>query len=606
MSIAREYRAVRNILSLLRGINIYPAYFLIPVGLGMVAALFEGASVGLLIPLLRGFLDQDFSFVMSLPYLGSLLRRLPFSLSGDRHLFAFLVSAFIVAVLLKNVLKYLATLSMAYLGERAVHHLRKRIFGRYLSFGKLYFDRTTVGHHAMVLTHFTEHALAPVINITKYMNALFSLLVYLCVMAVISWQLTLFALPLFLILHLAVRRMIDSVRHLSQRIAEQGSALGKVAVEILSTISLVKAYGMERVEEQHLTRISDEKASLDFRVKAVQEIILPFQEVITLFAAGLLFFGMLWLMVRGGMRDAPPFIVYFYLILNAAMKFGTVTGFRSTLARAHGPLAELTAVFDDAGKVFVPEGKHAFAGLQRDITFRKLRFAYAADRQILYDLSLTIPCGQMTALVGPTGGGKTTIVHLLMRFYDCPPESIFLDDVDIRQFTIHSLLQHIALVSQETLLLHDSLRANILYGLRRSVDERTLWDVLERARLDGFVRSLPQGLATLVGDRGVKLSGGEKQRVAIARALLKNAAILILDEATSSLDSATERLIQEAIDEAVRGRTSIVIAHRLSTIRHADTIAVIDGGRVVEHGTLATLLAQRGLFHLLWEQQKFH
>jgi len=191
-----------------------------------------------------------------------------------------------------------------------------------------------------------------------------------------------------------------------------------------------------------------------------------------------------------------------------------------------------------------------------------------------------------------------------MRYYDCPPESLYIDDTDIRSFTLDSYLHRVALVSQETLLINDSLRHNITYGLK-DISEAELNDVLRRSRLEDFIRKLPKGVDTLIGDRGVRLSGGEKQRVSIARALLKNAEILILDEATSSLDSRTESLIQEAIDDAVAGRTSIVIAHRLSTIKHADKIVVIEEGRVSEEGTLDDLLASKGAFFALWEQQKF-
>jgi len=191
-----------------------------------------------------------------------------------------------------------------------------------------------------------------------------------------------------------------------------------------------------------------------------------------------------------------------------------------------------------------------------------------------------------------------------MRYYDCPPGTIILDDKDIRDFSLPSLLDHIALVSQETFLFNESLRYNITYGLAE-VSEEQLQDTVERARLSEFVQSLPKGLDTLIGDRGVQLSGGEKQRVSIARALLKGAEILILDEATSSLDTKTEKLIQEAIDEAVRGRTTIVIAHRLSTIQHADHIVVIEQGRCLEQGALEELLAKKGTFYELWEEQKF-
>jgi ABC-type multidrug transport system fused ATPase/permease subunit len=210
----------------------------------------------------------------------------------------------------------------------------------------------------------------------------------------------------------------------------------------------------------------------------------------------------------------------------------------------------------------------------------------------------------MTAVVGPTGSGKSTLIHLLMRFYDCPEGTIFIDGKDIREFSLDSLLRHMALVSQETLLLHDSLRNNIAYGLK-DVPDGAVEKAVEQARLSGLIDKLPEGLDTLIGDRGMKLSGGEKQRVSIARALLKGSEILILDEATSSLDSQTEQLIQEAIDEAIHGRTAIVIAHRLSTIKNADNIVVLNDGIIKEQGSLEDLLKQEGLFKQLWDQQKF-
>ena len=313
---------------------------------------------------------------------------------------------------------------------------------------------------------------------------------------------------------------------------------------------------------------------------------------------------MLYLMVREQAATAPSFLVYFYLVLNASSKFGTFMGFRGTLAAASGPLEEVLKVFRDDDKYYVHSGRRVFPGLQKGIEFRHLSFAYPDDRQVLHDISLTIPKGQMTAIVGPTGAGKTTLISLIMRYYNCEPNTLFMDGTDVRDFSVESLLKHIALVSQETLLLHDTLQSNITYGLQ-DVSEEAILDAVARARLQDFVDQLPDGLETLIGDRGVKLSGGEKQRVSIARALLKGSEILILDEATSSLDSQTERLIQEAIEEVVKERTSIVIAHRLSTIRNADNIVVIKEGKVVEQGPLAGLLERRDVFYCLWEEQKF-
>ena len=209
------------------------------------------------------------------------------------------------------------------------------------------------------------------------------------------------------------------------------------------------------------------------------------------------------------------------------------------------------------------------------------------------------------AIVGPTGSGKTTLISLLLRFYDCPSSSILVDGVDIKEFNIKSLRNHIAFVNQDVMLFNDTLRNNIIYGFREEISDDVLLEVIRKARLDDLLNKLPDGLDTLIGDKGVKLSGGEKQRVAIARVLIRKSEILILDEATSSLDSKTEAFVHEAIDEAVKGKTSIVIAHRLSTIKNADKIVVLEDGKIVEHGSLNALLKKKARFYSYWAAQKF-
>ncbi len=591
---------------LMKKIHIHPAYLLIPITLSIISAGFEGVSMGLLIPILNGFFQKSFLFIQDIPVLGTVVSYFPEEvLQNDRMIFGVLLGGLVVIYIVKNVVRYLASISVICFSERAVHHLRKAIFTRYLTFGKQFFDTTTVGHHATVLMEFSRQALYPLITVDRYINSMFSLLVYFCIMMMISWKLTCVALPLFILLHFAVRFIVNRVRVLSRSISKRGSELGKKTVEILSTIPLVKSYSAENMEQYRYKEISLAKTKLDVKAGALNHLILPLQEVITMSFAALVFVGALWWFGRDQIASASALIVYFYIVMNASSKFGSISGFHGTLAAATGPLDEIMAIFSDEEKYFVEGGTEDFSGLKEGITFNHLTFAYTSDRPILEDVSFTIPKGKMTAIVGPTGSGKSTIINLLMRYYDCPPDAIFVDGRDVREFTLHSYLDHVAIVSQETLLLHESLKNNICYGLDREVPDKEIEEVVERARLGDFVRILPQGLETLIGDRGVKLSGGEKQRVSIARALLKGAEILILDEATSSLDSQTEKLIQEAIDEAVAGRTAIVIAHRLSTIRDADSILVIEDGRLVEEGKLEDLLDKKQKFYQLWEEQKF-
>jgi subfamily B ATP-binding cassette protein MsbA len=299
-------------------------------------------------------------------------------------------------------------------------------------------------------------------------------------------------------------------------------------------------------------------------------------------------------------------LLFFYLLKQASNRFYFLSIVKNSFARVAGPIAEITKIFDDRDKFFVISGKKEFPGLTDNIEFRNLNFSYIDKTQVLKDISLTIEKGKITALVGPTGAGKTTLINLILRFYECPPSSIFIDGTDIKEFSLSSLRKHMALVSQDALLFDDTLKNNIVYGLNREISEEELTGIAHKARLYDFIMKLPHKFDTYIGDRGVRLSGGEKQRVTIARALLKNTEILILDEATSSLDSKTEKLIQEAINEAIKGRTTIVIAHRLSTIKNADKIAVVEDGRFIEEGTLPVLLDKKGKFYEYWQEQKFY
>ncbi|MFA7681906.1 MAG: ABC transporter ATP-binding protein [Candidatus Peribacteraceae bacterium] len=601
----REHNIYAQELYLLRQIHVHPAYLLIPIGLSILSAMLEGVGIGLLIPILNGFLQKNFAFLTEIPVLGPLVRHLPESvLANDKMLFGVLIAGFIFLYILKNVLKYLALVSMHYFSERSLHHLRKALFIKYLSFGKLFFDRTNVGHHNTLLMEFSRSALQPILVIDKFINSFFSLVVYLIVMFFISWRLTIIAFPLFIVLHFSVRTLIVRIKHLSRSLAWQGSELGKRSVEILSTIPLVKSYRTERQEQRLYTDISNKKAQLDFRVQILGALILPLQEIITILVAAGIFVGAIFWFGREQIGTAPALMVYAYIILNASSKFGSLSGFRGTVAGASGPLEEVLTIFDDQSKYFVRGGNEQFTGLKNSITLQNLSFSYVEGQDILHHISVAFKKGEMTAIVGPTGAGKSTLINLLMRYYDCSENSILIDGTDIRAFTLDSYIQHVALVSQDTWLLHDTLRNNITYGLE-NVSDADVQYVVERARLAEFVASLPGGLNTSIGDRGVKLSGGEKQRVSIARALLKGSEILILDEATSSLDSRTEKLIQEAIDDAVQGRTSIVIAHRLSTIRNADQVIVLENGKLTEKGTPQELLDKRGTFFALWEEQRF-
>jgi len=247
-------------------------------------------------------------------------------------------------------------------------------------------------------------------------------------------------------------------------------------------------------------------------------------------------------------------------------------------------------------------GAQELAGFRDKITFKNIWFNYASH-EVLREINLEVKKGQTLAVVGPSGTGKTTLVDLMPRFYDPKQGAILIDGEDIKGVTLKSLREMIGIVTQETFLFNDTIRANIAYGKLDAAQ-----DEIERAALQAhahdFIKHLPMGYDTIIGDRGMKLSGGERQRIAIARALLKNPPILILDEATSQLDSESERLVQEALDRLIQGRTVFIVAHRLSTVKNASTIIVLDKGRIVEQGTHNELISREGLYNKLYQAQQ--
>ncbi|MEK7218641.1 MAG: ABC transporter transmembrane domain-containing protein, partial [Patescibacteria group bacterium] len=347
----KETSTIGKVFSLLGRIGINPRYLAVPVVLAILAAAFEGFGMGMLIPLLQGFLQKNVSFIHDLPVLGRLSGALPAGIVGnDRLLFGILAGGFIVLFILRNLFKFLTAASVGYFSTRALHHLRKTLFSKYLGFGKLFFDRTTLGHHSVLLMEFSQQALYPLQAVDALFGSLFSLAVYLTVMFFISWKLTLAALPLFILLHYAIRTMITRIKASSYALAERGNALGKKSVEILSTIPLVKSTRMERQEQQHYTEISDAKAALDFRIRLLQSMILPLQEIITILVAAAVFAGTILWFGREQIASAPALIVYFYIIINASGKFGNLSGFRGALATANAPLREVLRIFDDEGK----------------------------------------------------------------------------------------------------------------------------------------------------------------------------------------------------------------------------------------------------------------
>jgi len=607
LNIKKNILNIKRRLKLAKTLGLDFKIFILPVLFALFATFFEGITVAALVPFVRGVISRDFQFIKVLPvfnkigtYLTSLVDL------SNTNIFIILLFIVFLAAVSKNILLYLSQLSLSYQLGKAVSKLRLTILDHYVKFGKMFFDRNSTGNLQNLLSHFSAQIGSQLSVVNGAINALFMLIMYITAMFLISWRITILVLLVLPILNLLLRQLIIKIRKSSEYVSRSSMALSGKLFNILSCMTLVKLYNNEMKEKECFRDFNERLRQAEFSIKKKVYLLQPLQEIAFLFIIMLLVSLMAYLFVKEKAGHLSGYLIYFYLLRRAQGSIGVFNNLKSAIAEVGGPIKYIKGILSDEEKFIISQGSVHCSGFKENVQFNRLSFSYYKGRQVLSDVSFSVKKGEKLAIVGSTGSGKTTLVNLLLRFYDCPPGSIYIDGVDIRDFTTASLLELFAYVSQETLLFSDTLRNNILYGLKYAPREERINEVLNKARLFDFVLSLPNGLNTYIGDRGVRLSGGEKQRVAIARVMLKGSDILILDEATSSLDSKTERLVQESIEEAIREKTVIVIAHRLSTIKNVDKIVVIEGGRLIEEGSLNELLEKKGKFYEYWQEQKFY
>lgn len=570
------------------------------------AAFFEAASLALLLPATRAALAMDLGLVRESSLFRSARTALP-SLGerSDSALFLLVLAAMLAAVLLKLALSYLSAALLARQAHTLATRLREALFEQSLRCGKLYFDQANSGHIQHIITSTPDRIASQLIVFQDVLASLFLLGAYLLIMARISWPLTLAFVLLLPAIHRSGRWLDSRVKESSRALAKAREALNSHVANAITGIQLVKSYSSEEWEKSRFAAFNREFERHQADIDRKGSLVRPVQEAVflVLMVAFLLALPFISPDRRGALL--PGLLVFVYLARRASISLMLLGRYNVTVAALEGPLDEALQLLEDGGKHRVPDGEIPLAALQADMRFKGLSFSFPGGPKVLRGVDFLARRGEMTAVVGPSGAGKTTLFNLLLRFYDPPPGTVLLDGRDIRGFTQKSLSSLFALVGQETMLLNDSLRNNLCYAMERPLADDALLAVLGKAHLLEFVRRQPRGLDTVIGDRGVKLSGGERQRLSVARAMLKGAEVLLLDEATSALDSETETLVQQSIESLLRGKTSLVIAHRLSTIKNADKIVVLEDGVVREEGTLDSLLASAGTFRRYWDAQRF-
>ena len=507
-----------------------------------------------------------------------------------------------LSTLLRALFNYFAQIYIEFSQFNLVNRVRKQIFEQLQSVSLEYFSTSKSGE--LINTSIAEvERFKQVFNAFAFLvTRTLAAVVYLLSILLISWQLTLISFTLFSIMAVGLSTLNKRVRESSFEVSTANGNFATTVMELISGMRTVWSFGTQDFERKRYYQASDLVVSSSTKTAKLGAMVKPLAEVIatTILVAMILvaFNGYL----TNGSLQAASLLTFLFILVRLVPIIQDINGTIAVINSFHGASENIKQLLRTDNKTYFQNGCIEFSRLNSSIELINVDFSYDRKQLILKNISLLIKRGQVTALVGASGAGKTTLADLIPRFHDPTAGQVLVDGIDLRKIEINSFRLKLAVVSQDTFIFNTSVRNNIAYGTENPGD-KAIQKAAQLANALEFIQDMPEGFNTILGDRGVRLSGGQRQRIAIARALLRDPEILILDEATSALDSVTERLIQDSLEKLSKGRTVIVIAHRLSTISKADKVVVMEQGQIVEQGTYLELLTQRGRFWTYHQMQ---
>ena len=505
--------------------------------------------------------------------------------------------------LFKNIFLYIKNIALTYIQFNLITKLRVRLYAHLQKMSLSYFDNSQSGAlSSIVLNDVSNMRVAFGASFHKLFVEPINIILFVALLLIINLKLALISIIIVPLSGAIVILIGRSIRRKSKRTAEKIARIMSIMAENLNSIRVVKSFSMESFEIDRFTSEQKRYYQLIFRRAKLRLISSPIIEMIGAFiGVCLLWIGGHDVLVAQNM-NSEDFIRFILILFSVLGPIRNLSNVSVELQKGFASADRVFEVLDTPESIKSKPDATTISELNDQICFNNVSFNYDGTDSVLKDVSFNMKKGTVTALVGSSGAGKSTIADLIPRFYDVVGGSVTIDGVDIKNIKINSLRRLMGIVSQETILFNDTIGSNIKYGLQ-SVSDKRLEVAAENANALDFIKDQPEGFETMIGEKGVRLSGGQRQRIAIARGILKNPPILILDEATSSLDTESEHLVQTAIDNLMADRTVLVIAHRLTTVENADSILVKDSGQIVASGTHQELLSQEGIYTRLYNKQ---
>ncbi len=578
----------------------------------ILMALFTIVSIPAIIPFLQILFDRAPTFAEAPDWawnIGSVIDYSKYSFSqlikshGEEYALASVCIIIVALFFFKNLFRYLSLFFMAPVRNGIVRDIRGELFGKMMQLPLSYYSDERKGDLMSRVTADVQEIEWSILNV---LEVIFRepLIIFGCllVMLYISPSLTLFVLVLFVFTALIIGGIGKTLRKKSSKAQHQLGNLVSIIEEGLSGLRIIKGFTAENYQENKFAKENNRYRSTLTQLLRRRDLSSPLSEFLGIaVVAVLLWYGSR--QVFGGQLEAENFFAFIFAFFNIITPAKSFSKAFYNIQKGLAAVDRIDEVNEADVKIKNQPEATRIDSFENKIEYRNISFAYTrGEGYVLKDIQLKIPKGKVIALAGPSGSGKTTLADLLPRFYEASQGQLLIDGKDVRSYTLESLRALFGIVSQEPILFNDSIYNNIAFGIE-NVDKAAIHQAARIANAHDFIMDMENGYQTNIGDRGDKLSGGQRQRITIARAVLKNPPILILDEATSSLDAASEKLVQEALSKLMENRTSIVIAHRLSTIQHADEIIVMQDGKIVERGNHTQLIGQNGHYKKLVELQ---